>query len=68
MNDSEPRPWLPIVSQQAELLAHLRTEFPQFGIIADFRRPVWIAVRGQILIRAGDGIRLRELLREVTHR
>jgi hypothetical protein len=51
---------------QAEFLAHLRAEFPRFGIIADFRRPIWIAVRGQVLLSAIDGHQLRELLREVS--
>jgi hypothetical protein len=64
----KPSPYVPIVSQQAEFLAHLRAEFPHFGIIADFQRPIWMAVRGHILLKAGDGVRLRELLREVTNR
>lgn len=57
--------WTP---HSAVLLAQLRAEFPHFGIIADFRRPIWMAVRGELLIRASDGLTLRAHLLEVTRR
>jgi hypothetical protein len=53
----------------AAYLAALRREFPRFGIIADPRRPVWMAVRGNdVFITATDGPLLRLRLLEVSRR
>jgi hypothetical protein len=53
----------------AAYLAALRREFPKFGIIADPRRPVWMAVRGDdVFITATDGPLLRLRLLEVSRR
>jgi hypothetical protein len=53
----------------ASYLAALRREFPDFGIIADPGRPLWMAVRGDdVFIRATDGPLLRRRLLELRHR
>lgn len=50
-----------------EFLCRLRREFPHFGIVVDTRRGVWMAVRGRdLVIRASDGIVLRERLLSVS--
>lgn len=55
------------ISDQAAYLAGLRKEFPEFGIVADFRRPIWMAVWGdRLLLKASDGLTLRERLVEVS--
>ncbi|MFI0355558.1 hypothetical protein [Actinomadura sp. 9N407] len=65
MNDPRTGAWDPDHAQAA-YLARLRAEFPGFGIIADFRRPLWMAVRRDMLIKAADGPRLREHLLEAS--
>ncbi|MBE1530874.1 hypothetical protein [Actinomadura algeriensis] len=53
----------------AAYLAALRAEFPYIGIVADFRRPIWMAVQGNhLFIRASDGFVLRQRLLELTRR
>jgi hypothetical protein len=55
-----------------EFLCQLRREFPAWGIIADARRGVWLAVRGKALggqtLQAHDGVELREQLLAATKR
>ncbi|TDC60197.1 hypothetical protein E1200_30875 [Actinomadura sp. GC306] len=65
MNDSAYGAWRPGTSAY---LAQLRREFPSFGIIADPDRPIWMAVRGDVFIRATDGHVLRRRLLELTGR
>jgi hypothetical protein len=72
--------WTPVPSDHSDparqgrtdpavLLAHLRAEFPGFGIVADPRGHVWVAVRGRhLIIRASDGVLLRERLLLATRR
>lgn len=51
----------------AAYLAALRREFPDFGIIADPGRPIWMAVRGNdVFIWATDGPVLRRRLLELS--
>ncbi|GAA3981210.1 hypothetical protein GCM10023085_74440 [Actinomadura viridis] len=53
--------------EQAAYLHRLRAEFPDFGIVADFRRPIWIAVRGRYLfVKADNGVTLREHLLRIS--
>ncbi|MDL4819691.1 hypothetical protein [Actinomadura opuntiae] len=53
----------------AAYLAALRAEFPEWGIVADPERPIWMAVRGRtLLVRASDGPVLRRRLRELSGR
>ncbi|MBA9005008.1 hypothetical protein [Thermomonospora cellulosilytica] len=49
-------------------LARLRAEFPTFGIIADPRRPLWMAVKGDLVIKAPDSTRLRRRLLAISGR
>jgi hypothetical protein len=67
MNDPRTGAWSPDHAH-VECLARLRAEFPGFGIIADFRRPLWMAVRGEMLIKATDGLQLRECLLGASRR
>lgn len=59
----QPRP-----TDAAVYLTRLRAEFPHFGILADPARPLWIAVRGNLTIKAAEGIQLRERLLAATGR
>jgi hypothetical protein len=62
-------PMPPPAPDLAAYLARLRAEFPHFGILADPRGGVWIAVRGRHLtIRASSGALLRERLLAATRR
>jgi hypothetical protein len=49
-------------TEPAAILARLRAEFPHFGILADPRRPLWIAVRGNLVIKTTNAVQLRERL------
>ncbi|TYK50870.1 hypothetical protein [Actinomadura decatromicini] len=50
----------------AAYLAELRRDFPGFGIVADPWRPIWMAVRGDVFIKATDGVVLRQRLLELS--
>jgi hypothetical protein len=53
-----------------EFLRRLRREFPVWGIVADTRRGVWLAVRGKALggytLQGRNGVELRERLLAAT--